>query len=131
MKKKLDKEAIVVCDKCKAEFLFKKANLKEVSLRQYVKEQGIQVVDALPKDITITYFTCPECKKQYVVILKNEETRKLLDEITKYQKQIRTMMRNKAKNPTLMQLIYDKCATMQEQVAEIGKSLKKDYEEIL
>ena len=75
-KNKIKTKGIIVCDNCKHEFFANSVKIDEQYC--FVKKQKYLV----------EYFTCPKCNRVYVIIIKNKEVTKMLQEIWVIQKRI-------------------------------------------
>lgn len=71
-------DAMLLCDKCSAEFLVESVQIQECS------------VEIGGERLLLNYFTCPECNQIYKVLLVEESAyRELVDDLTSMEKRIR------------------------------------------
>ena len=92
------KHTIAICNKCECEFFVSSEDIKEATLIL-----GGQAV-------TLVYFACPECNKNYRVTLKDKRYDELKEDLERIKTRIRKNhgSRNERLARTLNQMVFKK-----------------------
>ena len=91
----VDKEHMIKCDLCSAEFPLRRELVKEqkVTLTRYGEE---------PHEVDLTWLQCPRCGKQYPVIMDDESTLPTLEKLRNIMgKQFKLKQRGQNPSPKL------------------------------
>lgn len=107
-------EKVIVCDKCKHEFLIGSVGIKECS------------VEIGGKKLLLDYFMCPECKKIYkVLFVDGDEYRALVDDLLATEKRIRKL--HGKGNEQLLDRLQGMALRKKERIQNYVKKMNAQY----
>lgn len=98
----------VICDECRHKFKLKPKIMK-------IKE--------VAKDIEKTFFLCPKCKHQYIVMYQDQEFKNNLNEMDV----IRKLLSESKSDDKENKILTDKYNKLYKRNSEISKQYKKIY----
>lgn len=104
---------VIVCDKCKHEFL-----IDAVS----IKEKNVKINN---NKITLVYFECPKCNTIYKICLKDFKYNELAEDLSKAKKKIRKL--SGKCTISMMNGLILAANTKQNRLANHVKELDKQY----
>jgi transcription elongation factor Elf1 len=102
-----DSIKIIVCDECKHEF-----EADSVKIKKY----HIQTEEVL----SVASFNCPECDKEYLVSVNNEQTESLIEELSVLSDSL-----GKEKNEIIYKVKYEKRNRLVKRIIQEQNALKK------
>lgn len=104
----------VTCKECKGTFGLTAVDLKEADI---VAEDGAE--------LKLTFYTCPECKKRYTVMVDNADTLRILADYTSVCSRLRTH-HEKHKNPP--QKLVERMFKLKQKLLNARNRLNKRYD---
>lgn len=107
--------SVVVCDECKNEF--------------YLNPVSIQERKVNNQNLSLIFFTCPECNKIYCVFLKDERYEELREDLEKAKARLR---RNNGRNDvefqrTLQSIVLRKAERLSNYTRQLNDKFKGTF----
>lgn len=102
----------IICNTCKKEFLLSTVDIKETKVRNV-------------KELSLVYFTCPECNQIYNIMVKDKKYDVLAEDLEKAKKRLR---RNYgSNNENMARMLLDVVNRKQKRLANHIDVLKNKY----